>query len=266
MISRVRVVKFRRAVLSVAWAIKMAGVAKIKIAQGTSAASVIRVVNIPGVFKPWDDSVLLAEALSAASLKPGAAVLDMCTGSGVLSIVAARLGARTVTAVDISRLALICTWLNALLRRAPVRGRRGDLYTAVEKGMLFDAIVSNPPWRPSPTDELPSSGIARAWDAGRDARALIDRVCAGAPVHLRPGGFLLLVQASFCNVPATMEMLARCGLSVSVVARRIAPLTQLDELARELQQHGPWASDDSTYEIVVIRASKPVLIDRMAVS
>ena len=123
--------------------------------------------------------------------------------------------------------------------------------------MLFDAIVSNPPWLPSATDDLSAHGIARAWNSGRDARALIDRVCAGAPAHLRPGGFLLLVQGSFCDVPATVELLTTHELNVNIVARRAAPVTVLDERARELQQHGPWATNDSTFEIVVIRASQP---------
>ena len=192
-------------------------------------------------------------------------MLDVCTGSGVLSIVAAGLGAGTVTAVDVSRLALICTRLNALLHRVQVRTRRGDLYAALGEGALFDTIVSNPPYMPSATDDLPTHGIVRTRYAGRDARALIDRVCAGAPTHLRPGGFLLLVQASFCDIPATVELLTTHGLNVNIVARRVSSMTRLDERARKLQQYGPWATDDSTYEIVVIRASQPLPDERTAV-
>ncbi|HUC25702.1 MAG TPA: HemK2/MTQ2 family protein methyltransferase [Streptosporangiaceae bacterium] len=238
------------------WNLKGTGLTRFEIAPPGSPAGVIRVLTIPGVFRPWDDSALLVEALSAAGLRPGSEVLDLCTGSGLLSIVAARLGAASVTAVDISGAAVICARLNALLHHASVRTRRGDLYSALGAGESFDAIVCNPPWRPSAIDELPTRGISRAWDAGRNARALIDRVCADAPGRLRPGGFLLIVQASFCDVPATVRRLAGHGLDVSVVARHAAPTTQLDDLAQGLQELGPWATGDQTYEIVVIRASK----------
>jgi release factor glutamine methyltransferase len=237
-----------------------AGLTTIKLVSGGRSFTV-RVVNIRGVFKPWTDSIFLAESLSAENLKPDAAVLDMCAGSGVLSIVAARLGARTVTAVDVSRSALACTRLNALLHRVHVRTRRGDLFAALGgdgEGALFDVVVSNPPWIPCATDDLPARGISRAWVAGRDGRALIDRVCAEAPAYLRPGGVLLIVQASFCDATATMELLSAQGLKVNVAAHLVAPmLTSFGERAWEVQQSGPWARDDSTYEIVVIRASRP---------
>ena len=71
-------------VRTIVWNLRAVGFARVKIAQGTSSASAIRVLSIPGVYKPQGDSALLAEALSAAHLKPGAAVLDVCTGSGVL--------------------------------------------------------------------------------------------------------------------------------------------------------------------------------------
>jgi HemK-related putative methylase len=236
-----------------------AGLVRIKIAPSESSDNAIRVLSIPGVFRPWIDSALLAEALSAENLKPGTAVLDMCAGSGVLSIVAARLGAGTVTAVDVSRRAMICTRLNALFHRAQVRTRRGDLFAALGEGASFDVVVSNPPWLPSATDKLPTRGIDRAWEAGRDGRALIDRVCAGASTYLRPGGFLLLVQASFCDVSATVELLTAQGLNVDIVARRADPMTTMyGERVWEVQQDGPWARGDSTYEIVVIRASQPL--------
>jgi HemK-related putative methylase len=217
----------------------------------------VRYVSIPGVYAGGNDSALIVEALSAENLTPGAAVLDMCAGSGVLSVVAARLGAGTVTAVDISRRALICTRLNALLNRVAVRTRRGDLFAALDKTALFDVFVSNPPWLPSATDELPARGDARAWDAGRDGRALIDRVCAGAAARLRAGGFLLLVQPSVCDIPATVELLTRHGLKVNVAVRRVYPMTPLLRERARLLQDGPWAADDSTYELVVIRASRP---------
>lgn len=238
--------------------LKETGVTTIKLACSESSDSKIAILSIPGVYKPWIDSVLLAETLCAENFEPGTAVLDMCTGSGVLSIAAAFLGAGTVTAVDFSRSALICTHLNALLHRARVRTRRGDLFSALGEDALFDVIVSNPPWLPSATEDPPMRSIARAWAAGRDGRALIDRVCAGAPAHLRPGGVLLLVQPSFCDVAATIRLLAERGLKADVAATAEWPmLAAFDERAWEVYRHGPWARDNSSYELAVVRATLP---------
>ena len=68
--------------------------------------------------------------------------------------------------------------------------------------------------------------IARAFEAGRDGRALIDRVCAAAPAYLRPGGYLLLVQASFVTSRprCTVESLTAQGLNVEIAARRVVPM------------------------------------------
>src|SRR4051794_23429108 len=151
----------------------------------------MRVMTLPGVFRPRPDSWLLARHL-CAQLTPGATVLDLCTGSGALAVAAARHGAGAVTAIDVSRRAVLTVRLNAGLNGVRVRALRGDLLAPVA-GERFDAIVSNPPYLPADTDRLPRRGPAQAWDAGRDGRALLDRICAQAPAHLRPGGFLLLV-------------------------------------------------------------------------
>lgn len=232
-------------------------VRQVEIATRGSSGSAVRILTIPGVYGGGNDSDLIAEALSAEKLTPGAVVLDICAGSGILSIVAARLGAGMVNAVDISRRAMICTRLNGFLNHAAVRTRRGDLFAALDKSAMFDVIISNPPWLPSATDELPTRGDARAWDAGRDGRALIDRVCAGAASRLRSGGFLLLVQPSVCDIPATVKLLSLHGLKVNIVVRRLYPMTPLLRERAQLLQNGPWSSYDSTYELVVIRASRP---------
>jgi len=217
----------------------------------------IRVLNVPSVFRPWLDSLLLAESLST-SIEPGMSVLDVCSGTGILAVAAARLGAADVVAVDVSKRAVHCLGLNAALNRVQVHRRCGDLFAVVDDGELFDVIVANPPWLPSASDTLPERGISRAWWAGRDGRALIDRVCAQAPGHLRAGGLLLMAQASFCDVPATVTALRRQGLAVDIVAERATRITidGVGERAFELYHQGPWARDDAQFEVVVIGARR----------
>ncbi len=153
----------------------------------------MRLLTAPGVFAPRSDSWLLAEH-ARRRVRAGATVLDPFTGSGVLAIAAAAGGAGEVTAIDISRRAVACAWLNARLNGVAVQARRGDMFSPVA-GRRFDLIVANPPYLPT-IDERDPSGAARAWDAGRDGRALLDRLCDRAAEHLEPGGELLLVHSS----------------------------------------------------------------------
>ncbi|MBB1247029.1 methyltransferase, partial [Streptomyces durbertensis] len=108
-------------------------------AARTGPSAPVRAVRLPGVYRPQSDTMLLAEALDAASVGAGDRVLDMCTGTGVLALRAARLGAE-VTAVDISRRAVLCARLNARLAGLPVTVRRGDLLAGLPPGERFDVL------------------------------------------------------------------------------------------------------------------------------
>lgn len=189
----------------------------------------MRIVTLPGVFQPRNDARLLAAVMREHGLARDAIVLDVFTGSGALALAAAREGARAVVAVDVSRRAVLATRLNA--RRngldGVVEARRGDLFAPVA-GQRFDLVLANPPYVPSAGPTLPRRGARRAWEAGRDGRLLLDRLCATAPSHLAPGGVLLLVQSSLCGEEATLARLAAAGLiGPRVLARRRGPLGPL---------------------------------------
>ena len=180
----------------------------------------------------------------------------MCAGSGVLAIVAAQSGASRVTAVDISRRAVLATRLNAKLNRVRVRAVRGDLFAAVP-GERFDLIVSNPPYLVSASDELPRRGASRAWDAGTSGRAFLDRICDQAQHHLGPGGVLLLVHSSLCSEQSTADALSRWGYDVRVVARHRGPLgRRMRPRAAMLRSRGLLGEEEAE-DIVVVRAVWP---------
>lgn len=209
----------------------------------------------PGVYAPQWDTRLLTRALVREDIDAATEVLDLGTGSGALAVQAARLGAR-VTAVDISRLAVLTARLNALLAGQRVRFRRGDL-TAAVPGRSYDLVVSNPPYVPSPGSALPSRGIARAWDAGRDGRAFLDRICAEAPSVLNPGGVLLVVHSGLCGTEATLERLADVGLRAEVTDRATVPYGPvLRSRQRWLAQQGLLDGDEGHEELVVVRAER----------
>jgi release factor glutamine methyltransferase len=198
---------------------------------------------------------MLADALRAQIVSPRCSVLDVCTGSGALAVAAARRGAQRVTAVDVSRRAVMTVRLNARLNGVHVRALRSDLFAALGDER-FDLIVSNPPYVPARTDTLPTSGPRRAWDAGRDGRMLLDRVLDEAPAHLRPGGLLLVVQSDIIGVQRTLERMRAGGLEPDVVLRRRGPLGPLmRERAAHLEAQGLLAPGCREEEVVVLRAT-----------
>jgi len=217
----------------------------------------VRLVTLPGVFKPISDSRFLADVLREQTLPPGASVLDLCTGSGILAIAAALRGARAVTAVDVSRRAVATVRVNALLNRVRVRAVRGDLFDAVGD-QRFDAIVTNPPYVPSEEDVLPSRGRQRAWQAGRDGRLVLDRIVAGVGDHLRPGGFVLITHSSVLGTERTIADLAALGLEAECVARRRGPLGPLmTARVQALEADGLLAPGQRHEDVVVVRGRKP---------
>ena len=135
----------------------------------------MRLLVPPGVFRPLSDTWMLADVLRVATLPPRASVLDLCSGSGALAVAAARRGAREVTAVDISRRAVLAVRLNARANRVRVRALRGDLFAPVGR-LRFDLIVSNPPYVPGEREGVPSADeVRRRRDASRahaEARAI----------------------------------------------------------------------------------------------
>jgi release factor glutamine methyltransferase len=169
----------------------------------------VRIITFPGVVEPHSGTWLLVEALRDLTLTARARVLDLCSGSGVLAIGAARRHC-DVTAVDRSRRAVWSTRVNARRNGVRVRARRSDLFERLD-GRRFDVIVANPPYVAAPGGE----------------RALLDRVCAQAADHLRPGGILLLAHSAVCDGARTLDALRAGGLDAEFVHHLRDPLGSL---------------------------------------
>jgi release factor glutamine methyltransferase len=211
----------------------------------------MRILRVPGVHRPRSDTWLLADALRRERLD-GAAVADLCTGSGAVAIAAARAGAKTVLAVDVSLRCVLATAVNARLNGCSVQTRLGDLFACLG-GERFDVIACNPPYVPALTDELPRHRSTTALDGGRDGRAIVDRVCRQAPAHIRPGGAVLIVHSSVCGVQRTCALLRERGLQDEVVRRVRGPLGPvLAARSPMMRQRGLLGGADEE-ELVVVR-------------
>ncbi|NHE66895.1 methyltransferase [Rhodococcus sp. D-46] len=214
------------------------------------------ILRLPGVYPPQHDTSLLADALLFERLTARSRVLDLCTGTGALAVAASAAGAGHVVAVDISRRACANARLNGILNGTSIDSRRGDLTGAVH-GELFDLVISNPPYVPALADDLPTAGIERAWDAGKDGRALIDRIAATVHEVLVPGGTLLLLQSVLCGVDKTEAILEEHGMAVEISARKYVPFGPvMRERRTMLEARGLITTGQEIEQLVIIRATK----------
>ena len=207
-------------------------------------------ISPPGVYRAQHDTELIAGAVRRLAHRRH--VLDVGSGSGALTLVAARAGAASVTAVDLSRRSVATTWWNTRGHRVSVR--HGDLFAPVT-GRRFGLVVANPPYVPAPTAMLPRFGMGRCWDAGLDGCAVLDRLCRAAPAHLAPDGVLLLVHSAVCNVDRTLAGLAAAGMDAEVIDRGLVPFGPvMRRRAALLVARGLIEPGQTVEELVVVEA------------
>ena len=138
-----------------------------------------------------EDGSLIGDPASVRS------VLDLCTGSGCLAILASRnFPNAAIDAVDISKDAIEVATRNVgdygLQDRLKLY--RGDLFKPLG-GKRYDLIISNPPY----VDAEGMAGLPRecraepklAFDGGADGLDIVRRILDEATAHLTPQGGLL---------------------------------------------------------------------------
>ncbi len=152
----------------------------------------------PATLIPRPETERLVE-LALERLPVGAPlqIADLGTGSGAIALaLASERPQAQVLATDMSEAALAVARSNARAHAlSNVRFGQGSWYAPLA-GERFDLIASNPPYIASDDPHLaqgdlrfePSSALASGRDGLDDIRTLV----AGAPTHLRPGGWLLL--------------------------------------------------------------------------
>lgn len=140
---------------------------------------------------------LLAGRLAPWLKRSPRRILDLCTGSGCLAILAARAFPRAeVHASDLSPAALGVARFNVAQHglRKRIRLVRSDLFAAL-RSLRYDLVVSNPPYvtssamRRLPAEYRYEPGLALA--AGKDGLQVVRRLLAEAPAHLSSGGMLV---------------------------------------------------------------------------
>lgn len=178
-----------------------------------------------GVHAPPPSTIHLAGLLD---IKPGEKVMEMGCGTGILSIAAARMGAKRIVAVDIIPKALEATLHNARLNKVEktIEVRFGSWYEGVDYGKafsgkqeLYDVIIATPPQTPGPFLFGPRYG-------GPDGTKHLFAVIDGAPAHLSPeSGRLWILAISLANPKGVVQRLKQYFKDVSIMHRTERPFS-----------------------------------------
>jgi len=135
------------------------------------------------------------------------AVLDLCTGSGCLAIIAAGIFPDAeIDAADLSADALAVAHINVEEHDVAERVslHQGDLFAAVD-GATYDLIICNPPYvAAAEVDAFPPEyghEPVMAHIGGEDGLDLVHRILVEAADHLNPGGGLI------CEIGTGRELL-----------------------------------------------------------
>ncbi|XP_076908579.1 uncharacterized protein LOC143565506 [Bidens hawaiensis] len=165
----------------------------------------IRLVSShPHVYAPCDDSFALVDALLADRTKlldhHPSICMEIGSGSGyVITSLALILGSESRSAH------YIATDLNPQATQVThetleAHGVHAELITTnIASGLdkrlsgMVDLMVINPPYVPTPEDEVGSSGLSAAWAGGENGRTVIDKILPVADNLLSEKGLLYML-------------------------------------------------------------------------
>ena len=150
------------------------------------------------VYIPSDDTFLLAENLE---IKEGQSVLEIGTGSGLVSMYASLL-TDDVTATDINYNALELAEKNFKLNNInTIKLEFGDLFEPV-KDKKFDVILFNTPYLPTDSEDIINDDLNYAFD--------------GVSNHLNDKGIVQIIQSSLSDNNRTLDMFDRNGFIAEI--------------------------------------------------
>lgn len=149
-----------------------------------------------GVLIPRADTEILVErVLTVAKNENLQTVVDFGTGTGCIPISLAKLGNMQAMGVDISPKALAYAEKNSTANQVDVTWLESDLFTNLQKGSVFDCIVSNPPYIQAEVveelmPEVKDFEPRNALDGGADGLIFYREITKQAPNWLKDGGWL----------------------------------------------------------------------------
>lgn len=185
----------------------------------------------PEVYEPCDDSFALVDALLAdrTNLIKHCPRLCMEVGCGsgyVITTLALLLLEENFEAyyiaTDINPHAVQVTRQTLEAHKVQAELITTNIASGLERRLagLVDVMVVNPPYVPTPEEEVGSDGIAAAWAGGENGRTVIDKILPAADNLLSDKGWLYMVFLS-SNLPLQVCLQMReKGYASRVVVRR----------------------------------------------
>jgi release factor glutamine methyltransferase len=174
----------------------------------------LSITVMPGVFHPglFFSTNMLLEFIKQQNLK-GAVVLEVGAGTGILSLVANKMGA-TVTATDISSIALENIHTNAKKNNASISIVRSDLFTDLPPS-IYDWIFVNPPYYP----KQPKKEEEFAWYCGEQHEYFINFFRTIHP-FLSDKTRTIMVLSDVCDLATIFKIAAEHGFQLMKVSEK----------------------------------------------
>jgi 16S rRNA G966 N2-methylase RsmD len=159
----------------------------------------------------------------------GATVLEIGTGSGLVSLCCLQAGASKVVATDLNPQAVENARFNAAemgfsdrFEARLVPRRNPEAWTVIEPEATFDLIISNPPWENSKPVSVEEFAL---YDPDFQ---LLKSLVTGARTRLRPNGRMWLAYGCVTAIRRIQEVAAEQQLSCTLLDDR--PLESLPEI------------------------------------
>ncbi|GMH58742.1 hypothetical protein TL16_g08968 [Triparma laevis f. inornata] len=152
-------------------------------------------------YEPSDDTFLMCDGLSLdlPSHAPSR-ILELGTGSGCNLVHAASLSppGTTCFAIDINPLACAATlktWECNKTEGVDFVITKSDLLGAGSEPWWpeVDCVIFNPPYVPTPDEEVGGEGIEASWAGGEEGRVVIDKALPQIWKVLKTGGVLYMI-------------------------------------------------------------------------
>lgn len=172
----------------------------------------IQIQSEPNVWAPYSASEMMNFLGKYGYLEEVAErhVLDLGTGSGLVGIACALMGAKSITLTDYSAPAVKLAVQNATLNGTKAEGLQSDRFEAL-LNRQFDLIISNPPVQPwlfTDTEHPENRLDAASWnEAGKDGRLVLDALIREGYNHLNSQGIMIISCSSRHGHRFTKELL-----------------------------------------------------------
>lgn len=186
------------------------------------------------VLIPRDETELLVrKAIEIIKENDFKMVLDMCTGSGCIACMIAKLTNSQAMGVDISTEAIHTAFKNmekfGLYNRAIFR--KSDIYSKIREDEKFDLIVSNPPYIPPKEKETIQEEVSYEPDLAlyttdEKGLAFYEKIIKDAPKFLNKGGYLMF-ELGIGQSTSVAQLMKKAGFENIKVLKDLANIDRV---------------------------------------